>query len=108
MKLSKILQGIVLCLPLTLQAQEQEKDSAFTYDYKVYCDDTVKLMKSITETYKEELTWTGSHDTDGSFYSLWSNQQNGSWTLLKMTPSISCILGTGVGSDRVSLKSLFM
>ena len=99
----KFLQGMAMCLPLTLYAQD--KDESFNYNYPVMCDDTVKLMKSISETYKEEITWTGTHDMDGSFYSLWTNRDNGSWTLLKMTPSVSCILGTGNGSSISVLQS---
>lgn len=112
MKFSKILIGITMCLPLTLQATT---DESFIHQLPIHCDNTVKLMRIIKETYKEELAWSGNHDNDSSYYSLWTNEENGSWTLLKMTPSISCVLGTGqgstpvdMGSDRVSWKLLFM
>lgn len=95
MKLSKILQGIVLCLPLTLHAQ-----SVFTYDYTINCADTDKIIEALTSTkYTEKLSWTGKDIEDGSFYSLWINEEVGGWTLLKMSvEKVSCILGVGTGS----------
>ncbi len=83
----------------------------FNYDYTVPCDDTQTLMNSLREDYKEELSWAGNHINDYSTYSLWVNDKEGTWTLLKMNPELSCILGVGLvekGSDRVSWKSLFM
>lgn len=67
----------------------------FSLDYSLLCDETQKLITSLELNHKETLTWSGAHSNDLSVYSLWTNSKTGAWTLLKMTPSISCVLGTG-------------
>ena len=65
------------------------------YDYPLLCDSTEKILKSLTGEFKETLSWGGKHTSDNSVYSLWVNEKEGTWTLLKMTTEVSCILGTG-------------
>ena len=84
----KILLILLVCLSGAAQAQ-------FQYDYPLLCDSTEKIIKSLGDNYKETLTWAGRHTSDKSVYSLWTNEKVGSWTLLKMTSDVSCILGTG-------------
>lgn len=71
----------------------------FSYDYTILCDSTERLVKSLSTNYKEQATWTGVDVQDKSRYSLWVNAQAGTWTLLKMTPEVSCILGVGTNSE---------
>ena len=73
-------------------------NAQFQYDYPLLCDSTEKIIKSLVDNYKETLTWGGKHSSDNSAYSLWINEKTGSWTLLKMSPETSCILGTGTDS----------
>ena len=80
--------AFLVCLPSLANAQ-------FQYDYPLLCDSTANIVKSLGENWKETLTWGGKHINDNSVYSLWTNEKNGSWTLLKMTSEVSCILGTG-------------
>jgi hypothetical protein len=87
----KILLILLVCLSSTVNAQ-------FRYDYPLLCDSTEKIIKSLGENYKEILTWGGKHSSDNSAYSLWINEKEGSWTLLKMTLETSCILGVGTES----------
>ena len=84
----KILLILLVCLSGVAHAQ-------FQYDYPLLCDSTEKIIQSLGDNYKETLTWTGKHTNDKSVYSLWTNEKVGSWTLLKMTSDVSCILGTG-------------
>ncbi len=70
----------------------------FRYDYPIICDDTKKIIETLEKTFSEKLTWQGAHAEDKSIYSLWTNEKTGGWTLLKMTPETSCIVGTGEGS----------
>ena len=83
--------AFLVCLPSLANAQ-------FQYDYPLLCDSTANIVKSLGENWKETLTWTGKHTNDKSVYSLWTNEKEGSWTLLKMTSEVSCILGTGSDS----------
>ena len=86
-----LLLAFLFCLSSVANAQ-------FLYDYPIICDSTEKIIKSLVDNYKETLTWGGKHISDNSAYSLWINEKTGSWTLLKMTPETSCILGVGVES----------
>lgn len=70
-------------------------NAQFRYDYPVICDDTQKLIESLTINFKEKVSWTGRHIEDKSVYSLWINEKTGSWTLLKKNPEVACILGVG-------------
>ena len=80
-----------VCLPSIVNAQ-------FRYDYPIVCDDTQKIITVLEKEFEEKLSWKGSHVNDNSVYSLWINEKTQNWTLLKMTPSTACILGTGSNS----------
>jgi hypothetical protein len=86
-----LLLAFLFCLSSVANAQ-------FQYDYPIICDSTEKIITSLVDNYKETLTWGGKHISDNSVYSLWINEKTGSWTLLKMTPEASCILGVGLES----------
>ena len=81
-----------VCVPTAANAQ-------FRYDYSIVCDNTQKVIKVLEEDFKEQLSWKGSHASDNSKYSLWINEKTRSWTLLKMTPETTCILGVGDESN---------
>ena len=72
---------------------------AFKYDLPTLCDSTQKIIESLGKNYSEKLNWRGRHVNDNSVFSLWINEKSGSWTLLKMTPENSCILGIGEESN---------
>lgn len=72
--------------------------SEFVYQYPILCVDTAAIMKTLEKDFEETLTWSGEHDSDKSVYSLWTNTKSGAWTLLKMTPETSCVLGGGAKS----------
>ena len=67
----------------------------FRYDMPTVCDTTAKVIQSLETNFREQLTWSGKHVNDNSVYSLWINKKDNSWTLLKMTPEFSCIIGVG-------------
>jgi hypothetical protein len=89
--IKNILLILLVCLSGVVHAQ-------FRYDYPLLCDSTEKIIKSLGGNYKETLTWSGKHSSDNSIYSLWINEKEESWTLLKMTLETSCILGVGTES----------
>ena len=86
-----LILAFLVCLPSLANAQ-------FRYDYPIVCDDTQKVINVLEKEFKEQLSWRGSHANDNSKYSLWINEKEGSWTLLKMTPLTTCILGVGTES----------
>jgi hypothetical protein len=83
-----LLLAFLVCSSSLVNAQ-------FQYDYPLLCDRTAKIIQSLGDNWKETLTWSGKHTSDNSVYSLWVNEKEGTWTLLKMTSEVSCILGTG-------------
>jgi len=86
-----LILAFLVCLPSLANAQ-------FRYDYPIVCDNTQKVIKVLEKEFKEQLSWRGSDASDNSKYSLWINEKEGSWTLLKMTPATTCILGVGTES----------
>ena len=88
-----LLLAFLVCSPSLVNAQ-------FRYDYPIVCDDTQKVISVLEKEFEEKLSWKGLHVNDKSVYSLWTNEKNQNWPLLKMTPTTTCILGTG--SDSVS------
>ena len=36
-------------------------NAQFRYDYPVVCDDTKKLIESLTINFKEKISWAGKH-----------------------------------------------
>lgn len=89
MKLLLLAVLMAVCAPIHAQ---------FTYQYPIVCTDTKILMDQIEKEFEETLSWNGVHVNDKSVYSLWTNVKTGAWTLLKMTPSHSCVLGVGDAS----------
>jgi hypothetical protein len=93
--MTKTILGIItLCWTMTVTAQTQ-------YQLPIVCDRTEAVISALENNYKETLSWRGQHGTDGSVLSLWINDRTGAWTLLKMTPEVSCIIGAGAGSKLI-------
>jgi hypothetical protein len=60
------------------------------------CGDTNTITEKLRERFKEIPIIVGIAD-DGarSLMSLWTNVDNGSWTLVATKDQLSCIIGTG-------------
>jgi hexokinase len=60
------------------------------------CGDTKVITEQLRERFKEIPIIMGIAD-DGakSLMSLWTNVDNGSWTLVATKDELSCIIGTG-------------
>ena len=85
---------VVVAFLLSLTSSIANAQS-FQADKPVICDDTQKIIKSLTETFKEVPIWTAKDGSTNSRYSLFVNEKTGAWTMLQMTPEVSCILGVG-------------
>ena len=72
-------------------------NAQFLTNYEIFCDNTQRIVKILRDN-KLTLSWTGNHLTDGTAHSLWIDRSSGSWTLLKMTTEVSCIMGIGQDS----------
>jgi len=89
--MDKLLMAFLFCL-----ASSIDNAQAFTTAQKpVICDETKKVIKSLTENFNEKPVWTAKDVQDNSRYSLFVNAKTGSWTLLQMSPEYACVLGVG-------------
>lgn len=84
--------AILVCSPSLVTAQ-------INYELPVVCAPTIEILTALKNDYKEKVSWSGEHANDKSVYSLWINDKTTAWTLLKMTPEVSCILGAGDKSN---------
>lgn len=84
------IMAFLFCLTSTIANAE-----AFVARKPIVCDETKKVIKSLTETFNEKPIWSGKDSQDESRYSLFVNQKTGAWTLVQMTPEYSCVLGVG-------------
>ena len=91
----KLLLGVLL-LPAVALAQP------VTVEKPVYCDKPEALIRSITgNNYKERPKWLG--EDEKSRYSLFVNEETGSWTIIQFNDKIACVLGVGESSKFVLL-----
>jgi len=65
---------------------------------QLICDDRDTIFKSITETFKEILQWTGKSQTQNTQSVLTVNPSTGAWTLIEFTQTTACILAAGDNS----------
>ncbi len=72
---------------------------AFQATKPIICDETQKVIKSLTENYKEKPIWLATGE--GTKFSLLVNKETGSWTLLQFTAEVACILGVGKDSELI-------
>ena len=84
------IMAFLFCLNSTIANAE-----AFVARKPIVCDETKKVIKSLTETFNEKPVWTAKDGQDESRYSLFVNQKTGAWTLVQMTPEYACVLGVG-------------
>jgi hypothetical protein len=75
---------------------------SFNLTKPVVCDDTIVIIQSLHKTHKEKIIWVGQDNNDESRFGLFVNEKTGSWTLLQMTPKVSCILGVGENAKMFS------
>jgi len=60
------------------------------------CGDTKTVINELREDYKEIPIIIGiANDNANSLMSLWTNVNDGSWTLVATKDQLSCIIGTG-------------
>jgi len=88
-----LIASAAVCLITAAQAEP------IRYELPAVCDDTVNILRELAQDNKEVLVWGGEHANDNSRLALFENARTGTWTLLKMTPKISCIIGVGKKSE---------
>lgn len=81
---------IVILLAFNLNSALAQEE----YNFNIICAPLETVIKGLSD-YNEKLTWAGKHINDKSILSLWINEKTGSWTLLKKTPEVACVLGAG-------------
>jgi len=95
----KVVVACLFCLASSIAYAQ-----SFQSNKPIICDETKKIIKALTEAYNEKPIWTAKDLLNDSRYSLFVNPKTGEWTLLQMTPEVSCILGVGTESKDVTEK----
>jgi hypothetical protein len=70
---------------------------SFQMSKAIVCDKTESIMTALKDNYNEKPVWVASGE--GTRFSLFTNKETGSWTLLQFTPEYACILGVGKDSN---------
>jgi len=65
----------------------------------VVCDDTARVLKTMTEEFGETPQWRGATSEQGTSTVLTVNPKTGSWTLIEFNTVMACVIGTGENSS---------
>jgi hypothetical protein len=87
----------VLLLPALAVAQQDY----VIVEKKVVCGEVRKVLQELFVQYNEVPVWSG--DESGTRYSLLTNEQTRSWTLIQFDETVACVIGAGVNSKEVDL-----
>ena len=71
---------------------------AFQYMHPSLCDRLEVVLESITQKFGEKPVWSGQDIQDGSGFMLFENPKENTWTLIKYTRQVACVLGVGKDS----------
>lgn len=66
---------------------------SFQSNKPVICDNVQKIIQALGDNYEEKPIWAGTGE--GTRFSLFINQNTGSWTIIQFTTEFACILGVG-------------
>jgi len=91
-----VVVAFLFCLTSTIANAQSE--SYFSSQKQVLCDDTKKVISSLTQTWGEQPVWTAKDGQNDSRYLLLVNPRTRTWTFLQYTPEVACILGLGEAS----------
>jgi len=65
----------------------------------VVCDDTERVLRTMTEEFGETPQWQGATSEQGTRTVLTVNPRTGAWTLIEYTTVTACIIGVGENSS---------
>jgi hypothetical protein len=65
----------------------------------VVCDDTERVLRTMTEEFGETPQWQGATSEQGTRTVLTVNAKTGSWTLIEYTAVTACVIGVGENSS---------
>ena len=86
------------CIIVVVAAQT----TAVEINKKIVCDDSMPLLDSLFNEYRESPVWAGTDEK--SKYSLLINQETGTWTIIQFDKTTTCILGVGEDSRLINIK----
>jgi hypothetical protein len=99
------MKGLVV-VAFLLSLNSSIANAQFQSEKPIICDQTKKIIESLTTNFYEKPIWTAMDAQDGTRYSLFVNSKTGAWTLLQMTPEYACILGVGEESTLLAGETI--
>lgn len=97
----KKLLALVLVLPLLTAAAPEAVDDAFIVEKRVICDKTNVMFEVLMKGQSQETPIWGGINGDAKF-SLFTNKETGTWTMVQFNKNVACILGHGDNSFSVA------
>ena len=85
----------VLLLPALAVAQQDY----VIVEKKVVCGEVKQVLEELFVQYNEVPIWTG--DESDTRYSLLTNEQTRSWTLIQFDKTVACVIGGGTNSKEI-------
>jgi len=105
--MQKILVVIGLLLAsASLNAQPRNNPTEKPNTLQLFCDDTIKIVKLLSEEYKEFPVVIGTTENKyGNIMTFWTNPDTKTWTILVTKKDKSCVLDTGGKFEIVGKKT---
>jgi hypothetical protein len=85
--------GLLLLVATAVMAEPR------TLRKPVVCDDTERVLRTMTEEFGETPQWRGATSEQGTTTVLTVNTRTGSWTLIEFNTVTACVIGSGENSS---------
>ena len=85
--------GLLLLVATAVMAEPR------TLRKPVVCDDTERVLRTMTEEFGETPQWRGATSEQGTSTVLTVNTRTGSWTLIEFNTVTACVIGVGENSS---------
>jgi len=105
--MQKIIVVIGLLIACTnISAQTRPKPAEKPNTLQLFCDDTIKIVKLLSEEYKEFPVVIGATENKyGNIMTFWTNPDTKTWTILLTKKDKTCVLDTGGKFEVVGKKT---
>lgn len=85
--------GLLLLVATAVMAEPR------TLRKPVVCDDTERVLRTMTEEFGETPQWRGATSEQGTSTVLTVNTRTGAWTLIEFNTVTACVIGVGENSS---------
>lgn len=91
----------VITISLISTSTLAQSSNWFEAGKPVLCGPIKEFIGSLTQDFKEYPVFIGKDGKEESRYSLFVNQETGTWTIIQFGREIACLLGVGAESKLI-------